>query len=189
MPLPLGHAVIGLTVHDVCSKNNSALSRWKVAVFVMFLAILPDIDVVVGLLVHGNGSAFHRGPTHSLFFALGMGFLASIAWRLWSHIPTMSFGTCFALVLSHVLADFLFTSSRVSLFWPFEVNWAIGHKGWVDVMNLVFLKAFRDTGIIMGCGMVVFLNRLARRYSDTFRTLTNQTGRVYSRANHGCRKK
>ncbi|OEU50654.1 MAG: hypothetical protein BA872_00830 [Desulfobacterales bacterium C00003060] len=183
MPLPLGHAALGLATHDVCSKNNTAFSQWKFVVFVIVLANLPDIDVLIGLLFKGNGCVFHRGPTHSLFFALSMGFLASIAWRFWSQIPKISFGMCFLVILSHVLADFLFTSSQVSFFWPFEVNWATGYSGWGDVMNSVFLQAFQDIGIIIGCGLIVILSRLIRGHPRSIRTIANEF-RVFLR--HAC---
>ena len=182
MPLPLGHAAIGLTTHDVCSKNNTTFSQWKVVVFVAVLANLPDMDVVIGLIFQGNGSVFHRGPTHSLFFALFMGFLASIAWKFWSQVPKMSFGNCFLVILSHVLADFFFTSSRVSFFWPFEVNWAAGYSGWGDVMNSVFLQSFQDTGIIMGCGLIVILARLTRGYSYNTGIIANDFKILVSQA-------
>ena len=173
MPLPLGHAAIGLTAHDVCSKDDSAFSRWKVFIFVVVLANLPDIDVVIGLVLQGNGCIFHRGPTHSLFFALFMGCVASVAWKFWSQVPKMRFGMCFLLILSHVLADFFFTSSQVSFFWPFEVNWATGYSGWIDVTNSVFLQAFQDTGIIVACGLIMILTRLTRGYLDHIRTITH----------------
>jgi len=182
MPLPLGHAAIGLTTHDVCSKNNTTFSQLKVVVFVVILANLPDMDVVIGLIFQGNGSVFHRGPTHSLFFALFMGFLASIAWKFWSQVPKMSFGNCFLVILSHVLADFFFTSSRVSFFWPFEVNWAAGYSGWGDVMNSVFLQSFQDTGIIMGCGLIVILARLTRAYSYNTGIIANDFKILVSQA-------
>ncbi len=192
MPLPLGHAAIGFAAREVFCKNDSIHSRWKVAIFVAVLANLPDLDVLIGLVFQGNGWAFHRGPTHSLFFALFMGFLASIAWKLGSQIPKMSFGSCSLLILSHVLADFCLGGSRVSLFWPFEVNWATGFIGWGGVMNpafleafqdtgiigwggvmnSVFLEAFQDTGIIMLCGLVTALARLIRGYPDIVRTVT-----------------
>jgi len=195
MPLPFGHAAIALTTHDVCSKSNSAFPRWKVAVFVGVLANLPDIDVVIGLLLQGNGCVFHRGPTHSLLFALSMGFLASIAWKFWSHVPKMSFGSCSLLILSHVLADFFFTSSPVSLFWPFEVNWATGYSGWQDVINSVFLQAFQDTGIIIGCGLIMILTRLTKRYvynitaiANDFKIFVNQHKPLLSYQRQGIRK-
>ena len=66
MPLPLGHAAIGLTAYDLCSRNDCGFSRWKLAFFIVLLANLPDIDILIGLLSQGNGNAFHRGPTHNM---------------------------------------------------------------------------------------------------------------------------
>ena len=173
MPLPFGHAAIALTTYDVCSKNNSATSWWKVVVFVVVLANLPDIDIVIGLVLQGNGCVFHRGPTHSLLFALFMGFLASIAWKLWSQVPKMSFRTCSLLILSHVLADLFFTGSRVSFFWPFEVNWATGYSGWQDVINSAFLQPYQDTGIIMVCGLIMILSRLTKEHLYNIKAIAN----------------
>jgi len=167
MPLLLGHTAIGLTTQNLCSRDHSGLSRWRVAVFVAILANLPDVDVLIGLLVRGNGHAFHRGPTHSLLFALFMGFVLSNASTLWSQIPKMSFRSCFLIILSHVLGDLVFTSSPVSLFWPLEVHWTPGYSGWGDIVNTVLLKAFQDAGIIIGCGVVIVLNRFIGRYPLT----------------------
>lgn len=174
MPLPLGHAAIGLTIHDLCSKNNPFLSWWKIAVFIALLTNLPDIDVVIGLLFHGNGNAFHRGPTHSLMFALFMGYLASNAWKLCSQIPKISFRNCSLLILSHVMADFFFTASPVSFFWPLELNWTAGYSGWGDVINSLLLQPFHNAGIIVGCCVVIILNRLIRVHSDYFRESPKQ---------------
>ncbi len=164
MPLPLGHTIIGITTYEVCNKKNSAFSHWKLAIYITVLSSLPDIDVVVGLFFQGNGNAFHRGPTHSLFFALVMGFIASIAYKLWRQIPKISFKSCFLLILSHVLADFLLTSSPVSFFWPFQVTWTTGYNGWVDVMNSIFLQSYQDVKIILWCGIVLIINQLAIRH-------------------------
>jgi membrane-bound metal-dependent hydrolase YbcI (DUF457 family) len=165
MPLPLGHALIGLTTHELCSENCSAFSRVKLAVFIVILANLPDIDVLIGLLLQGNGNAFHRGPTHSLMFALFMGFLASHAWRLWPKVPKVTFNNCFLFILSHNITDLFFTNAPVSLFWPFEVNWTIGHSGWGDVMGSVFLQVFQDAEIALGCGVIITFHRLITLHS------------------------
>ena len=159
MPLPLGHAAIGLATQDVCFRDHSVTTRWTYVLFIAILANLPDMDVLMGLLFQGNGNAYHRGPTHSLVFAFLMGFLASNAWRLWTHIPKLNFLACFMIILSHLAADFFLTSSAVSFFWPLEVHWATGYKGWGDVFNLVFLGGFRDVGIIMTCGVIMILKR------------------------------
>ena len=85
--LAIGHTAAGLAIHDVYAKGRSALGLWKTLALVIVLTNLPDIDVLVGLIVHGNGNFFHRGPTHSLLFALIMAFLVSNSWRCWSKIP------------------------------------------------------------------------------------------------------
>jgi len=95
MPLPLGHTAAGLAIHDVYAKGRSASALWKTLALVIALTNLPDIDVLAGLIFHGNGNFFHRGPTHSLLFALIMAFLVSNSWRCWSKIPRVSYLLCF----------------------------------------------------------------------------------------------
>lgn len=160
MPFPLGHTAIGLATYELNSQK-SALSRWKIFVFVMILANLPDIDVLFGLLLHWNGSAFHRGPTHSLLFAVVMGLLASRAAKLSTAVPPVNFWTCFCLILSHVAADALLTDTAVSFFWPFELNWSTGHSGWGDVFRSVLLENTQDAWIILGSAAVIAVHRIA----------------------------
>ena len=178
MPLPMGHTAIGLAVHE-WSNNNSVSSRLKIIIFITILANIPDFDVIVGLLVKWNGNAFHRGPTHSLIFALIMGLFASRAWKLSSQIPRVKFGICFLVILSHTLADILFTSSPVSLFWPFEVNWSTGYSGWGDVFNSVFFQGFQDVGIIIGSIFSIILIRLTRKYKEKELTLHKDSFQVF----------
>jgi membrane-bound metal-dependent hydrolase YbcI (DUF457 family) len=164
MPLPMGHTAIGLAACELSTNNNSTLSRLKIIIFLTILANMPDFDVIVGLLIKWNGNAFHRGPTHSLIFALIMGFLASRAWKFSSQIPRMKFEICFLIIFSHILADFFFTSSSVSFFWPFEVSWSSGYSGWGDVLTSIFFQGFQDVGIIIGSAISIILVRLIRRY-------------------------
>lgn len=166
MPLPVGHTAIGLAAYELMNKNNTAASRLKIIIFLAILANIPDVDVIVGLLLKWNGNAFHRGPTHSLFFALIMGFFASKAWTVSSQIPRMTFGVCFLIIISHILADFFFTSAPVSFFWPFEVSWSSGYRGWNDVLTSIFLQGFQNVGIIIGSGISIILARLARRFKS-----------------------
>jgi hypothetical protein len=42
-------------------------------------ASLPDIDVIAGLLLHGDAWKLHRQGTHTMGFALSAGMLAGIA--------------------------------------------------------------------------------------------------------------
>jgi len=165
MPLPLGHTAIGLAAYELGNDFNSALSRVKILVFITILANLPDIDVIVGLLLKSNGNAFHRGPTHSILFAFVISFVASKVWKISSQIPKVKYWPCFFIIFSHVLADFFFTSSPVSFFWPFKVNWISGHSGWSEVLISVVFDGFQDAKIIIGSASLIILFRLIRGYS------------------------
>jgi LexA-binding, inner membrane-associated putative hydrolase len=169
MPLPLGHAAIGLTIQELVSENNSAFDRWEKTLFVAAMANLPDMDVLLGLVFTGNGSAFHRGPTHSLIFAVLMAFLASTAWKLCSRMPRMGFWSCFLVIISHIMADLLFTSSSVSFSWPLEVHWAEGFTNWSDVMCSVFAKTPRDADIITVSVLLILLKWWMGRYAPVVR--------------------
>ncbi len=155
MPLPLGHTAIGWAAYHTvqpCASGDAAHARsqrWAQFGFIAALANLPDLDVLLGLIAYGNGAALHRGPTHSLLFAIMAGYTASKMWRLWDRIPRFGFGLCFALVFSHVVADMLLTASPVSLWWPLELNFSPGHSGWGQVMHMVMFKSIQDAGIIV----------------------------------------
>ena len=162
MPLPLGHTAIGLATYATAQNNDHDYSRWGVFALITVLANLPDVDILAGLLFHGNGNFFHRGPTHSLLFAVLAGYAASHLWHLWDRIPHLGFPLCFGLVFSHVLADMLFTSSPVSLFWPFQLYFSPGFSGWENVMHTVLYQSIRDGGIIAACVLYIGLLRVLR---------------------------
>ena len=163
MPLPIGHTAIGLATFELAS-SQSAFKRWKRFLFITVLANLPDIDVIIGLVLAWNGNAFHRGPTHSLLFALTAGFFMWQIGRNWLKISKISFQLCFLLTLSHVLADAIFTRSPISFFWPLEVNWSSGHAGWTEVLHTVLLESYQDGWILLGCAIAVVVNRYAQRH-------------------------
>ena len=96
-----------------------------------------------------------------------MGLLASRAWKFSYHIPKIKFGVCFLIIFSHVLADFFFTRSPVSFFWPFEVSWSSGYSGWGDVLNTVLFQGVQDTGIIIGSVFSIILIRLIKTHRQT----------------------
>jgi membrane-bound metal-dependent hydrolase YbcI (DUF457 family) len=162
MPLPLGHTAIGLLTHEAANPQPQAGERLKWFFIITVLANLPDADVIVGLLVDGNGSLFHRGPSHSLVFALLAGCLVSQMSRWWRILPRIRFHVAFALIFSHVLADALFTTSPVSLLWPLELNWSTGHSSFTDVIHSVLFDGFRDLGLVLASGVLVMVIRLVR---------------------------
>jgi membrane-bound metal-dependent hydrolase YbcI (DUF457 family) len=172
MPLPLGHTAIGWAAYETARKQDSCGSRVAMFIFVAVLANLPDLDILYGLLVNGNGYAFHRGPTHSLLFAVLAGYLASRAGRVWRRIPQLGFGLCALLIFSHVAADMLLTAAPVSLFWPFELHWATSYNGWSGVIHMALFQSMHDV-IITAVAMIYLLGvRLLRKqvrlYSGLF---------------------
>lgn len=169
MPFPLGHTAIGLATYTTIATSPSGAARWKALAFIVVLANLPDVDVILGLLLHGNGNLFHRGPTHSLLFALLAGYLASHAWRLGRHIPRLGFRPCFLIVFSHVLADMAFTASPVSMLWPFEVHWSVGSSGWGRVMQSVIFNSLQDVGLLLGALVYIYGRGMVRKWLPDFR--------------------
>ncbi len=164
MPFPLGHTAIGLAVCKTAAPADTSTLKWTLPIFIAVMANLPDLDILVGLLCQDNGNLFHRGPTHSLLFALLAGYLAAQAWRLGPYFPRLRFSLCFMIVLSHVLADMVFTASPVSLFWPFEVNWSNGHSGWGRVLHAIVFDSIQDLGIVAGVLVYIGILRLFRKW-------------------------
>ncbi len=157
MPLPLGHTAIGWAAYKTTNATpfpgNQHPHRSPIAqfAFVTLLANLPDLDVLFGLLFYGNGSAVHRGPTHSLLFAILAGYLASKTHHLWRHIPRFGFGLCFGLIFSHVVADMLLTALPVSLLWPLDLYFSPGYSSWGNIMHMVLFQSAQDIGIVIVC--------------------------------------
>lgn len=174
MPLPLGHTAIGWATYETAKASSppqvhhTFRTRIVSFTYITLLANLPDLDVLFGLLLNGNGASLHRGPTHSLLFALIAGYLASHGWRLWRWIPRFGFGICAAIILSHVAADMVLTNSPVSLLWPFELYFSSGHSTWGQVVHMVLFRSIQDAGILIGCMAYVFVLRFVRNRRPVF---------------------
>ena len=159
MSLPLGHLALGATVYDLGSNRESIFRNWRPALLVTVLANLPDIDMVFGLLLRNDGGAFHRGPTHSLLFALLAAAAFSNAWRVLPRLPKIGFCLGFGIILSHLLADFCFTSAPVSFFWPLQTYSVRPIGDWRHVVHIA-IQVYHDLGLIMACGTIVLCRRL-----------------------------
>lgn len=159
MPLPLGHAALGATTTYFNTKKGSAAPSPLLLPYVTCLANLPDLDVIVGLIVTGNGSTFHRGPSHSILFALVAAWLATRARRYWRWLPDLPWRTCVLIILSHLLADFFCTSGPVSLFWPVTVHWSSESTSLGEIVNTVLFQASQDTALMVSCASLILMHR------------------------------
>lgn len=74
MATPLGHTLVGITLaRRLGMRSPGALAAATVA------ASLPDVDVLVGLLLHRDAWKLHRQGTHTPGFVLAAGMLAGCA--------------------------------------------------------------------------------------------------------------
>jgi len=80
------------------------------------LGIAPDFDYALNWM-RISGGGWHHGFTHSIPFALVLGFVMIALFRNWKVRSYLVFTAAYA---SHTLLDFMFTESRgVALWWPF----------------------------------------------------------------------
>ena len=115
MPLPIAHGLLGASIIALV-KPVISLKDWKPLLFGFILANCPDLDFIPAFLF--GWQDFHRGITHSLFFALfvGSGFFISSRRKDW-RVP-LAYSLAFLL---HTALDFLSTTTgAVRLLEPFD---------------------------------------------------------------------
>lgn len=171
MPLPIGHAAIGVTTHYLNTKKGAGGSSLILLGYVTILANLPDLDIIAGLLLTGNGNAFHRGPSHSILFALVAALAATWASRTWRFLPDIPLRTCLMIILSHLLTDFFCTSGPVSFFWPFAVHWCSDTASLSEIVNSVLFQAFQDAALIASCAGLICMHRFLSPRKQRLRLL------------------
>ena len=77
MPTIFSHSIAALALGKCCPTGRMPIRFWVLAAV---CAALPDADVIgFALGIRYSDLLGHRGLTHSLFFALGIGFLVVLA--------------------------------------------------------------------------------------------------------------
>ena len=120
MPLPVGHGLAGVALHEL-QKLKFFERKWQTLIFFVVLANLPDIDFLPGFLM-GDPNMYHHGPVHSLgatvlVALVGAWYFSRQYGKFWQY-----FGTIAAVYYSHLVLDFFNQDLReplgVMLFWP-----------------------------------------------------------------------
>lgn len=139
----------------------------RITILSLILANLPDVDYLFGFLV-GRPNAYHRGWTHSIFFAIGVAIVfLIIRFLILRKVEIRSALLIFGLISSHLFVDWftLDTSDPVGipLFWPFSNEHFIApvilfrdvHKG---VTNSQFFRVLFSTHnlITLGSELLIF---------------------------------
>jgi membrane-bound metal-dependent hydrolase YbcI (DUF457 family) len=172
MAFPPAHFLVGAGFADVVGALLP-LPKWKSRLVAGSLAVLPDLDILVGLIGERSGSAYHGTFTHSVFAAVVVGVAAwLLAGKSWGVLAGIGYG-------SHLLVDLLDDRGRtnVLLGWPFshEYPYAIARifpmvpfrqgEGAVPAALSLFEPAvFEQLAIqtLVGAAMLVLLLVIAR---------------------------
>lgn len=129
MPLPIAHGLIGASlvalIHPKADIKNSKPLLWG-----FLLANSPDLDFAFAFLF--GWKDFHRGISHSLFFALLIGALIFVFLRRENWRIPLAYALAF---LSHTLLDFVAANSgAVRLLTPFgSGRYALGWFGFSEL--------------------------------------------------------
>ncbi|MFA6461597.1 MAG: metal-dependent hydrolase [Candidatus Woesearchaeota archaeon] len=132
MPFAVTHALTSIVsadlYRDYVTKHKKHFTLFTILV-AGIAGMLPDIDIPISLILTKLGYQipllFHRGFTHTLFFALLFLIPGIILWfnknkyKKWAILFFVaSFG-----IGTHILLDYLISSTEtLMLFWPFSVR-------------------------------------------------------------------
>ncbi len=117
MPSPIGHSFLSLSIGFLI--ENKYRINIKLIIFIIFLGILPDLDLFPILFMGiEKGGKFHQIYTHNFLFALFISLIISLLSKNKKYAILS-----FAIISSHILIDTLVTDFRepigVPLFYPF----------------------------------------------------------------------
>jgi len=115
MPLPIAHGLVGASLVAL-THPSAKIKNWKPLLWGFLLANSPDLDFAFTFLFGWKN--FHRGISHSLFFALLVGALIFVFGRRENWRASLAYALAF---LSHTLLDFVAAGSgAVRLLTPFD---------------------------------------------------------------------
>lgn len=122
MPTPVGHALLGLTVHLGAAEGEAARLDRARALAVVAAALAPDLDILFQFV---DGRNHHNNETHSIGAAVVAGLLA----LLWARTRGRADAGRFGLAIgggwfSHVVLDYLNKDTNppigIMALWPFS---------------------------------------------------------------------
>lgn len=103
MPTTIAHTIAGFAAADVTGGRRGR-GWWVTLLLALFLANLPDVDFLPGLLI-GDARAFHRGPTHTLLAAVVVGIVFALMAGRRDRRYVRAFIFAFAMYGSHLVLD------------------------------------------------------------------------------------
>jgi len=138
---------VGLLTESGIEKPKTTTRK---RLFILFLVVnSPDVDIVISWLASGSFYTYHRTFTHSILFAVIAAALFSNLFRLFPFFPKLSYKWCYRAVISHLLADYLFSPWQTAFLWPLPIQPRLFN----DVLDHVGRYAYleREIEVILIC--------------------------------------
>ena len=156
MPTILTHAAVPLAI-GICLGRQTISPRLMAAG--MLAAIVPDADVIafkLGIAYLDNFG--HRGASHSICFALLLGFLASFMAKPLQSSRLTAFCLIAIATISHGLLDMCTNGGEgVALFWPLSgQRWFFPWQV-IEVSPIALKKVFSARGLAVLLSEIIWV--------------------------------
>ena len=116
MSFPVAHGLVGASVVAGFARDLSPRRDWGKLLLGAAVANVPDLDYFALIKVFHFPESWHRGPLHSITFALLVGVCAALVLSGPWLRQTLIF---WAATASHGFLD-LFSRNPVEIFWPWS---------------------------------------------------------------------
>lgn len=117
MSFPVAHGLLGASIVAALTSKLSVTRHGGVMLLGAAVAICPDLDYFLLVKIFHLNSGWHRGPMHSVTFALAVGILASF---LLSGQSVKQALVLWAATASHGILDLFSNFDPVEILWPWS---------------------------------------------------------------------
>lgn len=117
MPTPIGHIASGVLLF--ASGPYHWRRQMMLLTALLIFALLPDIDLAIGLLLAGDANAWHHQATHSFLFVIVAGGLGGWMARRRGRYTLLFITAGVIHLLLDILAKDTSAPFGAPLFWPF----------------------------------------------------------------------
>ena len=117
MPTPIGHIASGVLLF--ASGSFHWRRQMMLLMALLFFALLPDIDLAIGLLLAGNANAWHHQATHSFLFVTAAGGAGGWLARRHGRYSLLFIAAGMIHLVLDIFAKDTSAPFGAPLFWPF----------------------------------------------------------------------
>lgn len=130
-----------MSIAYLLGKGTSKALQTKINIpLLLVLSILPDIDIIYDYLI---GTGIHRGPTHSILFAVAI-FIPFFIYYRKKALPY------FLALISHSLLGDFFIGGQLRLLWPIS-NAQFG----LHEAGFIFIDIFNSINVILELSLFI----------------------------------